>query len=102
MLGSEYGWSKNDIYYHTYPDEFFKLQKVIKQRQAAEMYRQAIFAINPHVKDPKALLKVLERELKDADYVEQEKLDKASVDKLKGSIGANLGKGFGAITKDSD
>ena len=65
------------------------------------MYREAIFALNPHVKDPKQLLKVLEREMRDADYLQQEKLDKAALDKLKGSIGANLGKGFGAITKET-
>ena len=66
------------------------------------MYREALFALNPHTKEPRDLLKMLERQAKDTDYMEQEKLDKSALEKLKTDIGANLGKGFGAKTTKED
>lgn len=62
LLGSEYGWSKEHIYYQVYVDELFYLAKKINLRKVRGYKMQLSIVQNPHVKDPAQLWQALESE----------------------------------------
>jgi hypothetical protein len=65
LLASEYGWSKQNIFFETYPDELVYLSKRIRMRQIAEYKMQLLIASNPHTKNPRELWDTLDGQIDD-------------------------------------
>jgi len=60
LLGSEYGWTKDYVFYNVYFDELFELANLINNRKRDEYRVLLAIAQNPHTKDPKQLWQILE------------------------------------------
>lgn len=62
FLASEYGWSITDILERVYLDQLVKLIKQSNLRKIREWRMQLSIVSNPHVKDPKNIFRLLDRE----------------------------------------
>lgn len=66
-LASNYHWSKDRILDDVCLDEAMEYSKLIKKRQINDYITQLAIIANPHTKNPKALLKSFQEELKKVD-----------------------------------
>ena len=62
QLAHEYGWAKRDILEQVYFDELFIFARLINRRKINEYKMELAIATNPHVKDPKSLWRMFDRQ----------------------------------------
>lgn len=90
MLASQYGWSKREIWFETYPDELFELADKIKSRKISDLKMQLAIVQNPHTKEPKELWQILEGAEPIKEKLQTEpKFDAAGFERLKAVMGEN-------------
>lgn len=84
-LASNYHWEKSKILDELNFDEAMEYSKLIKKRQINNYITQLAIASNPHVKNPKELLKTFEDELSKLDNrgIMKEERDADAIKKLK-------------------
>jgi len=87
LLASEYGWSKHDILCDVYFDELYWLTRQIEKRKVTEYRMQLAIVQNPHVKEPKELWKVLNKN--DVIVDRPEILDETEFEILKSQLRKN-------------
>lgn len=83
LLASEYGWAKDAITQGVYLDELYFLIDQINKRKISEYKMQLAIAQNPHVKDPKALWEILNRQTR---KLPSSKLDVSGMELLKSKL----------------
>lgn len=67
MLAYEYGWAKKEILENVYLDELVVLTKLINTRKIQAYKTQLAIAQNPHVKNPRELWDLLDRQERQID-----------------------------------
>jgi hypothetical protein len=86
-LCSSYGWSYDDVLNKIGIYDLMCLSAKINKRKKGEYLMLATIALNPHTKEPKALID----ELTDREYVLDDYYDKQGLERLKTIMGAGRG-----------
>lgn len=86
LFASEYGWTKDYIYYHVYLDELFILMARIEERKRNENLLLLAISHNPHSQEPQLLWDALRHSNNDR---EDETLDVEGFERLKAEMSKN-------------
>ncbi len=94
MLGSEYGWAKQDILQHVYIDEVFEYQRLITKRKKDQYLMLLNIVHNPY-RDKKDMNRLFDDLSKSVDEPDKPKvLDKQSFDLVRSAILGSPGSKF--------
>lgn len=95
MLGSEYGWAKDEVLNNTYLDELYYLAERINQRKADDYKMRLAIAQNPFNKEPNRLWELLNSFA--TPTLRDDKFDEAGFELMK----AKMRSGRGFLVKDN-
>ncbi len=85
-LANQYGWTKDYILDHVYPDEAVELTGILRRRIYGEYLINLAIVHNPWAKDPKDLWQTFSKEAVKGRELGSEQLDKSGFKRLKTKI----------------